>query len=223
MAWERPRNATSSPSRCGAKKVAAWIRITMARAVFEAFIGPSGWRGARGVWACARVYTGRRVCGPVRSGGCSGPCSAGASTVEVLRPAEQRSGARRSARDAVGESVSSPELEALKRQVQRLTDLQQLQALRCAYFRCLDTANLAEMKELLTEDFACRCVGGDYVYEARSRAEFLELTANSFHSEIVTQHNGHGAEVELVDETHATGRVYFHDLVYHFRTREFLM
>ena len=119
--------------------------------------------------------------------------------------------------------MSSAELEALKRQVQRLADAQELQALRCAYFRCLDTANLAEMKELLTEDYACHCVGGDYVYEAKSRAEFLEVTANSFHSEIVTQHNGHGAEIELVDDTHATGRVYFHDLVYHFRTREFLM
>lgn len=119
--------------------------------------------------------------------------------------------------------MSSADFEALKRQVQRLADVQELQALRCAYFRCLDTANLAEMEELLTEDYACRCVGGDYVYEAKSRAEFLRVTADSFHSEIVTQHNGHGAEIELVDESHATGRVYFHDLVYHFRTREFLM
>ena len=119
--------------------------------------------------------------------------------------------------------MAPPDLEALARQVQRLTDIEACQRLRVAYFRCLDTANLAEMKELLTEDYACRCVGGDYVYEAKSRAEFLEVTANSFHTEIVTQHNGHGSEIELLSDTQARGVVYFNDLVYHFRTREFLM
>ncbi|HZO10089.1 MAG TPA: nuclear transport factor 2 family protein [Myxococcota bacterium] len=119
--------------------------------------------------------------------------------------------------------MAPPDLEALAAQVQRLTDIQECQRLRVAYFRCLDTANLVEMKELLTEDFSCRCVGGDYVYEAKSRAEFLEVTAQGFHSEIVTQHNGHGGEIEIVSDTRANGVVYFNDLVYHFRTREFLM
>ena len=119
--------------------------------------------------------------------------------------------------------MAAPDLAALAAQVQRLTDIQECQRLRVAYFRCLDTANLVEMKELLTEDFSCRCVGGDYVYEAKSRAEFLEVTAQGFHTEIVTQHNGHGGEIEIVDATHAKGTVYFNDLVYHFRTREFLM
>jgi len=119
--------------------------------------------------------------------------------------------------------MATPDLAALAREVQRLSDVEACKRLRVAYFRCLDTANLAEMKELLTEDYACRCVGGDYVYEAKSRAEFLEVTANSFHTEIVTQHNGHGGEIDVLSDTRATGVVYFNDLVYHFRTREFLM
>ena len=117
----------------------------------------------------------------------------------------------------------SAELAALKREVQRLSDLEACRRLRVTYFRCLDTANLADLKEILTEDFSCRCVGGDYVYEAKSRAEFLAMTENSFHSEIVTQHNGHGSEVDLVSDTRATALVYFNDLVYHFRSQEFLM
>ena len=117
----------------------------------------------------------------------------------------------------------SAELAALKREVQRLSDLEACRRLRVTYFRCLDTANLADLKEILTEDFSCRCVGGDYVYEAKSRAEFLAMTENSFHSEIVTQHNGHGSEVDLVSDTRATALVYFNDLVYHFRSKEFLM
>jgi len=119
--------------------------------------------------------------------------------------------------------MSASELEALRREVRRLADVEQIARLRGAYFRCLDTANLKELETLLTEDFGCRCVGGDYVYTASSRAEFLEMTANSFHSEIVTQHNGHTPEIDRTSETEATGLVYFNDLVYHFRTREFLM
>lgn len=122
-----------------------------------------------------------------------------------------------------GASASPARVAALEREVQRLADLEACRRLRVTYFRCLDTANLTDMKSILTEDFSCHCQGGDYVYEAKSRAEFLEVTENSFHTEIVTQHNGHGAEVELLSETRATALVYFNDLVYHFRSKEFLM
>ncbi len=115
------------------------------------------------------------------------------------------------------------ELDALRRQIQVLSDIESCRRLRITYFRCLDTANLKTMKSTLTEDYSCRCVGGDYVYQAKSRAEFLEVMDSSFHSEIVTQHNGHGSEVDLESDTRATALVYFNDLVYHFRSREFLM
>ena len=49
------------------------------------------------------------------------------------------------------------------------------------------------------------------------------MTASSFHTEIVTQHNGHGGEIDILSDTRAKGVVYFNDLVYHFRTSEFLM
>jgi hypothetical protein len=117
----------------------------------------------------------------------------------------------------------NPDLAALAAEVQRLSDVEEIKRLRAAYFRCLDTANIGELASLLTDDYACLCIGGDYEYKADSKAEFLEIIENSFHQEIVTQHNGHGPEIDLVDETHATGIVYFHDQVCHFRTREFLM
>ena len=120
-------------------------------------------------------------------------------------------------------STSTPDLAALAAKIQRLDDIEEIKRLRAAYFRCLDTANLAELETLLTPDFACLCIGGDYEYKADSKAEFLAMIESSFHQEIVTQHNGHGPEIDLVDDTHATGTVYFHDQVYHFRSREFLM
>jgi len=119
--------------------------------------------------------------------------------------------------------MATPSLESLARELQRLSDIEEIKRLRAAYFRCLDTANIEELGGLLTDDFSCLCVGGDYEYKAEGKAEFLAMTENSFHQEIVTQHNGHGPEIDLVDAEHATGIVYFHDQVYHFRTKEFLM
>lgn len=119
--------------------------------------------------------------------------------------------------------MAALDLEKLARQLQRLTDIEEIKRLRAAYFRCLDTANIEELADLLTDDFSCLCLGGDYEYKADSKSEFLGMTENSFHQEIVTQHNGHGPEIDLVDDEHATGIVYFHDQVYHFRSKEFLM
>lgn len=116
----------------------------------------------------------------------------------------------------------TPDLATIAAQIQRLSDIEEIKRLRAAYFRCLDTANVEELASLLTEDFACLCHGGDYEYKADSKAEFIGMIENSFHQEIVTQHNGHGPEIDLVDETHATGVIYFHDQVYHFRSKEYL-
>jgi hypothetical protein len=119
--------------------------------------------------------------------------------------------------------MTTPDLETLARQLQRLSDIEEIKRLRAAYFRCLDTANIEELAGLLTEDFSCLCLGGDYEYKAESKSEFLTMTEDSFHQEIVTQHNGHGPEIDLIDDERATGVVYFHDQVYHFRSKEFLM
>jgi hypothetical protein len=118
--------------------------------------------------------------------------------------------------------MAAPSLESLARELQRLSDIEEIKRLRAAYFRCLDTANIEELGGLLTEDFSCLCIGGDYEYKADNKSEFLSMTESSFHQEIVTQHNGHGPEIDLVDEEHATGVVYFHDQVYHFRSKEYL-
>ncbi len=119
--------------------------------------------------------------------------------------------------------MSSPEFEALAAKVQRLIDIEEIQRIRNAYFRCLDTANIDELRELLTEDYQCRCMGGDYEYAASTRDEFLGMVSDSFNSKMVTQHNGHGPEIEILSPTEAKGLWYFSDQVYNFFTKEFLI
>ena len=119
--------------------------------------------------------------------------------------------------------MSSQEFEALAAQVQRLSDIEEIQRLKNAYFRCLDTANIDELRELLTEDYSCRCAGGDYDYVASGREELLEMVRDSFNTKMATQHNGHGPEIEILSPTQAKGLWYFADQVYNFVTKEFLI
>ncbi|MCH2172446.1 nuclear transport factor 2 family protein [Myxococcota bacterium] len=119
--------------------------------------------------------------------------------------------------------MNSPEFEALAAQVQRLTDIEEIQRLKNAYFRCLDTANIDELRELLTHDYTCRCIGGYYEYVASGRDEFLGMVSDSFNSQMVTQHNAHGPEIDILSPSEAKGLWYFSDQVYNFSTREFLI
>ena len=118
--------------------------------------------------------------------------------------------------------MSTLDLEKMAAQIQRLTDIEEIKRLKNAYFRCLDTANIDELREMLTEDYACQCIGGDYDYVAGGRDEFLAMVGDSFNTKMVTQHNGHGPEIDILSDREAKGLWYFHDQVYNFVTKEFL-
>lgn len=115
------------------------------------------------------------------------------------------------------------EFQALAEKIQRLSDIEEIQRLKNAYFRCIDTANIDELRELLTEDYSCKCIGGDYEYTASGRKEFLRMTEDSFNSRMVTQHNAHGPEIDVLSPTEAQGLWYFSDQIYNFFTKQLLV
>lgn len=102
-------------------------------------------------------------------------------------------------------------IEELARQVQALRDIEEIKRLKHAYFRCIDTANLAELRQLTHPEVTTCYVGGSYRIELRNQDEFIEMIANSFHAECVARHNGHRPEIEVLSETEATGKWYLHD------------
>ncbi len=119
--------------------------------------------------------------------------------------------------------MESAEFKALAEKIQRLSDIEEIQQLKSAYFRCIDTANIEELREILTEDYSCRCVGGNYEYVASGREEFLRMTEDSFNSKMVTQHNAHGPEIKILGPDRATGVWYFSDQIYNFFTKQLIM
>lgn len=110
------------------------------------------------------------------------------------------------------------ELEQLRSDIQMLKDIEAIKRVKHAYFRCLDTASWAELRELLHPQLRSKMVGGHYHLEFDNRDDYLEMLANVFNAEFVGQHNGHHPEIDVLSETEATGRWYLSDVAISLRS-----
>ena len=108
-------------------------------------------------------------------------------------------------------NVSEGGIEDLRRDVQRLFDIEAIKQLKHAYFRCLDTANFEEIGTLFHEDVTVHFSGGTYEWKLAGRDEYLDSLKKSFHRESVGHHNGHHPEIQILGETEATGIWYLAD------------
>src|SRR5579859_5032645 len=113
--------------------------------------------------------------------------------------------------------MDEAELAQLKRDIQILKDIEAVKRVKHAYFRCIDTANLDELRELLHPNVHAKLVGGTYSIEFNTRDEYVEMVANSFHAQFVGQHNGHHPEIDIISETEATGIWYLTDIAIDWR------
>ncbi len=91
-------------------------------------------------------------------------------------------------------------------------DIEAIKRLKYAYFRLLDLKQFAALGELLTEDVTAAYEGGARSYVGRP-AIVAFLTAALGDPGIVSHHNGHHPEIELVSPARATGQWYLHDRV----------
>lgn len=96
--------------------------------------------------------------------------------------------------------------------VQQLSDLEDIRTLKHRYFRGIDTADLALLGTLFTEDLTVDYRGGTYRVRLAGRDNMLEFLANSFHSGAVAMHHGHMPEITLTGENDAEGLWYLEDI-----------
>lgn len=92
-----------------------------------------------------------------------------------------------------------------------LEDIEQIRRLKYAYCRCIDTANIAELKTLFTEDASVRYQGGSYLFEVEGRDKILEALENAFHAEAIALHHVNHPEIDVISPTEATGVWYLKD------------
>lgn len=92
-----------------------------------------------------------------------------------------------------------------------LEDIELIKRLKYAYCRCIDTANIEELKTLFTEDASVRYVGGSYLFEAQGRDKILEAIRYAFHAEAIAFHHVNHPEIDVTSPTEATGVWYLKD------------
>ncbi len=107
--------------------------------------------------------------------------------------------------------ASSGGIEELRRDIQRLMDIEAIKQLKHAYFRCIDTANLEELGTLFHDQVQVHFKGGHYEWIVDGKQDYLNNIAASFSREAIGHHNGHQPEIQILSDTEATGLWYLAD------------
>jgi hypothetical protein len=94
----------------------------------------------------------------------------------------------------------------------RLEDIELIRRLKYKYFRCIDTGDIASLREVLTEDVKVDYIGGSYRWQMAGRDKILESIAGSFNANAVGCHTGHHPEIDVLTDTTATGTWYLTDV-----------
>ncbi len=113
--------------------------------------------------------------------------------------------------DGIPLNASDGGIEELRRDIQRLMDIEAIKQLKHAYFRCVDTCNLEELGTLFHADVKVRFKGGGYEWNLDGRQEYVDNIGQAFSREAVGQHNAHHPEIQMLSETEATGIWYLAD------------
>jgi hypothetical protein len=113
--------------------------------------------------------------------------------------------------DGLPLEATGTDIDGLRRDVQQLMDIEAIKQLKHAYFRCIDTANLAELGTLFHEDVLVHFIGGNYEWKLQGRQEYLDNVGNSFSNQSIGHHNGHQPEIQILSDTEATGIWYLSD------------
>ena len=93
-----------------------------------------------------------------------------------------------------------------------LQELELIKRLKYKYFRALDTNNWDLLRTCLSEDCTARYDSGKYSFDGREAImEFLSTSMSP--ADMITLHQAHHPEIEISDDTHATGIWYLQDQV----------
>lgn len=91
-------------------------------------------------------------------------------------------------------------------------DIEDIKRLKYTYLRCLDTKRWDELGETFTEDATSAYDSGRFSFSGRAAImDFLRSVLGD--PKIVSMHQAHHPEIELVDSTNARGVWYLQDLV----------
>jgi len=95
-----------------------------------------------------------------------------------------------------------------------LLEIEKIKQLKARYLRGLDTNDWEVFAGSMSEDCTGRYNGGKLSFEARDEIVAF-MRENLAGDKVLTLHQGHQPEIELVDEDNARGSWYLQDMVIH--------
>ena len=96
--------------------------------------------------------------------------------------------------------------------LQQLSDMEDIKILKHRYFRGLDTADMALLDSLFSQDITVLFRGGGYRVELEGHADMMTFLANSFNSDALAMHHGHMPEITITGADEAEGIWYLEDI-----------
>jgi len=100
------------------------------------------------------------------------------------------------------------QLSELEKQMRILSDIESIKKLKAKYWRYVDNKLWDNLAEVFTADATLE-YGQDNPRGRDAIAEFLRKSTGN--KKIVTIHQGHNPEIDIIDETNATGIWALHD------------
>lgn len=113
--------------------------------------------------------------------------------------------------DGLPLQASAGGIEELRKDIQRLMDIEAIKRLKHAYFRCIDSANMDELGTLFHDDVSVHFIGGSYEWTTQGKQEYLDNIGVSFSNKSIGHHNGHHPEIQMISDSEATGIWYLAD------------
>jgi hypothetical protein len=95
--------------------------------------------------------------------------------------------------------------------LQQLSDLEEIKQLKHRYFRCIDTANEAELITLFMPDVTIDLRGGGYRAKLQGAQNMVDFIGSAFNSDVIAQHHGHCPEIGFTGPDSAEGSWYLED------------
>ncbi len=109
------------------------------------------------------------------------------------------------------------ELQGLRAEVDRLNIIEAVKRVKYKYWRCFDTADLEGMTEVLHEDVTLSIEAGVYSMAYQGRDAYVQMVKEGAHSDMISHHNGHHPEIDVVGDDEAIGTWYLYDDLHEFR------
>jgi hypothetical protein len=109
------------------------------------------------------------------------------------------------------------EVARLSAELTRLSEIEAVRRCKYQYWRCFDTANIDGMREVLHPDVELSVVAGVYSMKYEGREGYLEMVRTGAHADMISHHNGHHPEIDIVGPEEAIGTWYLYDDLYEYR------